>query len=227
MLQTADSPVRAYATKHGIAVSSLNDSRELQSIIAKAQPDAVVISSFNRILPKDVLATSCFINVHYSPLPRYRGRANVNWAIINGEETAAISIHLVTPGLDDGNLLFQEQIVIGENDTVQSIYDRLNAIQERELGPAVVKAVAGDPECPRIISKPRIVVDVCQTMEKSIGLDRAVAIGQLIRALGPPFPRRVYTSGQPAIGDRASRAEEGRAPVRGPRAGSGSGPIAK
>jgi methionyl-tRNA formyltransferase len=188
VLQTADSPVRGYATKHGIAVASLDDSRELRSIIAKVQPDAVVISSFNRILPKDVLATSCFINVHYSPLPRYRGRANVNWAIINGEETAAISIHLVTAGLDDGNLLFQEQIVIGENDTVQSLYDRLNAIQERELGPAVVKAVAGDPGIPQDHQQATY---CCGRVPDDGEIDwnrSCVAIGQLIRALGPPFP---------------------------------------
>jgi methionyl-tRNA formyltransferase len=188
VLHTSDSPARAYAIKHGITVSSLRDIRELQSIIEKAQPDAVVISSFNRILPKDVLATSRFINVHYSPLPAYRGRANVNWAIINGEETAAISIHHVTPGLDDGNLLFQERIVIGENDTIQSIYDRLNAIQERELGPAVIKAVAGNPGVPQDHQQATY---CCGRVPDDGEIDwtrTSVAIGQLIRALGPPFP---------------------------------------
>jgi methionyl-tRNA formyltransferase len=188
VLQTAESPVRAHATRHGIAVWSLKDSRELRSIIEEVKPDAVVISSFNRILPEDLLATSCFINVHYSPLPRYRGRANVNWAIINGEETAAISIHRVTPGLDDGNLLFQEQVVIGENDTVQLLYDRLNVIQERELGRAVVRAVAGDPGVPQDHQQATY---CCGRVPDDGEIDwnrSCVAIGQLIRALGPPFP---------------------------------------
>lgn len=188
VLHTSDSPVCAYATKHGISVSSLQDIDELRLIIENVQPNAVVISSFNRILPKDVLALSRFINVHYSPLPAYRGRANVNWAIINGEETAAISIHHVTPGLDDGNLLFQERVIIRENDTIQSLYDRLNAIQERELGPAVIKAVAGNPGVPQDHQQATY---CCGRVADDGEIDwtrTSVAIGQLIRALGPPFP---------------------------------------
>src|SRR6202008_1176253 len=100
-------------------------------IVTELHPDVVVISSFSRILSAEVLALSRFINVHYSPLPRYRGRANVNWAIINGEPTAAISVHMVRPGLDDGEILYQEEIDIGPKDTATTLYERLNAIQER------------------------------------------------------------------------------------------------
>ena len=105
--------------------------RELPAIIAKLRPEAVVISSFNRILPPDILALSRFVNVHYSPLPRYRGRANVNWAIIDGEGDRSHQHPSGAPGLDNGNILFQEQVKIAPTDTAQSLYERLNAIQER------------------------------------------------------------------------------------------------
>lgn len=81
--------------------------------------------------------------LHYSLLPHYRGRANVNWAIINGETTGGNSIHLVIPEPDGGNLLFQQAIRIGANDTVTALYERLNSIQERELGGVVVSAITG------------------------------------------------------------------------------------
>ncbi|HJU16609.1 MAG TPA: formyltransferase family protein [Stellaceae bacterium] len=192
VLRTIDDPVgdpvRIYATKYGIAVWPLGNPRDLHDIIIKLRPAVIVISSFNRILPPDVLALSRFINVHYSPLPRYRGRANVNWAIINGERTTAISIHLVTPGLDDGNILLQEEVIITPIDTVQSLYERLNTIQERELGPAVIRAVAGDLGLPQDHQNAtygcgRVPDDGEIDWSKS-----SAAIDRLIRALSPPFP---------------------------------------
>jgi methionyl-tRNA formyltransferase len=181
-------PVRAHASRLGIAVWELDNPCELPNLIVKLRPEAVIISSFNRILLPDILGSVRFVNVHYSPLPRYRGRANVNWAIINGEPLAAISIHLVTPGLDDGNILFQEQVPIAITDTAQSVYDRLNAIQERELGPAVIRAVAGDPGSPQDHGQAtygcaRIPDDGEIDWSKS-----SIAIDRLIRALTPPFP---------------------------------------
>ena len=172
-----------------------------------SRPEAVVISSFSRILPPGVLALSRFVNVHYSPLPRYRGRANVNWAIINGERAAAISIHLVAPGLDDGNLLLQEQVEIAPTDTARSLYERLNTIQERQLGPSVIRAVAGDPGLPQ---DHRQATYGCGRVSDDGEIEwskSTVAIDRLIRAPSRAFPaRRVHVS--PATADRyPTRAE--------------------
>src|SRR5262249_54082296 len=68
--------------------------------IKQTDPHAVVVSSYDRILPADLISARPFVNVHYAPLPRYRGRATVNWAIINGESRCAISIHSLVAGLD-------------------------------------------------------------------------------------------------------------------------------
>lgn len=184
----AADPVRTYAAKHGIAIRTLDSPRELFDLIVKLRPEAVVISSFSRIMPPGALALSRFVNVHYSPLPRYRGRANVNWAVINGERVVAISIHLVAPGLDDGNILFQEQVAIASTDTAQSLYERLGAIQERELGPAVIRAVAGDPGAPQ---DHRYATYGCGRVPDDGEIDwskSSAAIDRLIRALSPPFP---------------------------------------
>jgi methionyl-tRNA formyltransferase len=111
-----------------------------------------------------------------------------NWAVINGEPTAAISIHLVSPCLDSGDILFQEEVPIRPGDTAASLYHRLNTIQERELGRVVVRAVAG-------------VVGVAQDhSQATYGCARipddgeinwsqpTIAVDRLIRALTPPFP---------------------------------------
>ena len=80
--------------------------------IDESQPHCTVVSSYNRILGQEILEHGKFVNVHYSALPRYRGRANVNWAILNGEPETAITIHVIAPGLDNGNILFQQAVAI-------------------------------------------------------------------------------------------------------------------
>jgi methionyl-tRNA formyltransferase len=156
--------------------------------VLKLQPDCVVVSSYDRILPPDLIELTEFINVHYSPLPHYRGRANVNWAMINDEPCAAISIHKISPGLDDGNILFQQQISIDDADTVATVYDKLNAIQQQYLGELVVKVLNGYEGTPQN----QAAADYCCTRLPEDGeinwSDTTRKIDRFIRALVSPFP---------------------------------------
>jgi methionyl-tRNA formyltransferase len=199
-----EDPVRALAVAAGVPVFALNRGEEISGLLAKIQPDAVVISSFNRILASNVLSLSRFLNVHYSPLPQYRGRANVNWALINGEPVAAISIHAVVPGLDSGNLFFQEEIPIGLADTVSSLYERLNAIQERVLAGVVLRMLEGDCGRPQDHSQATY---GCARVAADGEIDwrsSTAQIDQLIRALTPPFPGAfTYLEMQPLVISRA------------------------
>ena len=184
----ATDPVHIFAATARIPVSTLRGLGHLAQVVSELRPAAVVISSFNLILPPPVLALSQFVNVHYSLLPSYRGRANVNWSIINGEAAAGISIHLVLPDLDGGNLLFQEAVPIKPDDTATSIYDRLNTIQERELGGSVVRAVAGDPGIPQDRNQATY---GCARVPDDGEIDwreSTSTIDRLIRALALPFP---------------------------------------
>jgi hypothetical protein len=113
----------------------------VRAAVAELQHDAVVVSSFNRILDAELVSQCPFINVHYAPLPRGRGRATVNWAIINDDATAAISIHHLVPGLDAGGILYQQTVPIGPDSTVATLYDELNEPQRRI---ATIAAIAGD-----------------------------------------------------------------------------------
>lgn len=205
-----EDPVRAFAAAEGVPTFGAQRLKEIGALIAEMRPEAVVVSSFNRILSPEVLSLSRFLNVHYSPLPRYRGRANVNWALINGEPTAAISIHTVAPGLDSGNLLYQEEIAIRPVDTASSLYERLNAIQERELASAVIRMLEGDSGRPQDHSKATYgCARVPEDGEIGWG-SSTVAIDRLIRALTPPFPGAfTYVEGQPLIVSRATPVVDG------------------
>jgi len=176
------------ASRLGLPVSYDTSMRSVKTLIENSRPDCVVISSYNRILPPDLLGLSGFINVHYAPLPKYRGRANVNWAIINGEKVAGISIHRVSPGLDAGNILFQEIIPISDTDTVATLYERLNAIQRRALGGAVLRFLAGAEGEPQDESQANY---CCGRLPEDGDINWShgtVAIDRLVRALAPPYP---------------------------------------
>jgi methionyl-tRNA formyltransferase len=115
----------------------------IERAVRHHSPDCVVVSSYDRILPARLLALCRFVNVHYAPLPRYRGRANVNWAVINSEPETAITIHVIAPGLDAGNVLYQQRVPIGPDDTVGDLYEKLNEVQRQVLGETVERHLDG------------------------------------------------------------------------------------
>jgi methionyl-tRNA formyltransferase len=184
----AEDPVHKLAAETGIPMTSWKGPEQLEQFLTSIRPAAVVISSFNLILPPPILRLSRFINVHFSLLPRYRGRANINWAMINGEHLAGISVHLVEPGLDSGNIIFQSSTPIGTNDSVASVYERLNAIQQDELGPAVVRAIGGYAG---VAQDHREATYGCGRVPDDGEIDwskSTSSIDRLVRALAPPFP---------------------------------------
>ena len=100
-----DDPVCSLAARNGVAVHHAASRNEVEQLLESIRPDLTVVSSFNRILGPETLKICPFINVHYAPLPRYRGNAPVNWALLNGEGRTAITIHRVDAGLDSGAIL--------------------------------------------------------------------------------------------------------------------------
>jgi methionyl-tRNA formyltransferase len=135
--------VLSLARQLGVSVFSDITLDGVERAVMATRPDCTVVSSYNRVLPDRILRLGRFVNVHYAPLPEYRGRANLNWAIINSEPESAISIHVVAPGLDAGNILFQRRVPVGARDTVDDLYAVLNALQRESLGRTVAEYIAG------------------------------------------------------------------------------------
>jgi len=136
-------PVVNRARTLGIPLYTQVAPKEVEALALKLNPDCVVVSSYNRVLRPGFLERFRCVNVHYAPLPQYRGRANVNWALINDEPFTAITIHMISAGLDAGNILFQQMIPIHENASVADLYESLNAIQRKVLGTTVLKMLDG------------------------------------------------------------------------------------
>src|SRR5262245_11288066 len=82
---------------HELAVPVLTDVRldAVQRAVEESQPDCTVASSYTRIISAGILEQGKFVNVHYSALPKYRSRANVNWAVFNREPETAITMHVI------------------------------------------------------------------------------------------------------------------------------------
>jgi methionyl-tRNA formyltransferase len=141
-MKMTESPVKKYAVRHHIKVLQpeklknpdfLNELRSLNA-------DLQIVVAF-RMLPEVVwnMPPMGTINVHASLLPQYRGAAPINWAIINGEKETGITTFKLRHEIDTGNILLQEKIEIGENETAGELHDRL-----KELGAQVLlKTVEG------------------------------------------------------------------------------------
>jgi methionyl-tRNA formyltransferase len=213
-------PVVRRARELGVRMVSETSRAAVEALLRDLKPDCVVVSSYDRILSPDVIARCPFVNVHYAPLPRYRGRASVNWAILNNEPWAAITIHTLVPELDAGNILFQERIPIGTNDTVADIYERLNELQREHLAETVVRRLDGYEGVPQ---DARHATYGCSRVPEDGEIDWSAsteAIHRLVRALVAPFPGAyTYFEGRRLVVWRAAIVEdppryEGRVPGR-------------
>lgn len=137
------SEVEDLAGKEGIKIVCTNSNLEIYELISKETPDLVVISSYNKILNKEILSLTKFINIHHGDLPRFRGRANINWAIIIGRDEIGLAFHEVIPDLDAGNIYAQYMVPISKDDTVKTVYDKVNKIIELNLCSIIEKVLKG------------------------------------------------------------------------------------
>lgn len=135
--------VQRSARERGVPVFTDTSVTGVERLIGEHRPDCTVISSYDRILNDRLLGCSRFVNVHYSLLPHYRGLAAVQWGVINGEPELGITVHVITRGLDAGNILFQQRVAVGPDETVSDIYAKLNGIQRDILGATVERYLGG------------------------------------------------------------------------------------
>jgi methionyl-tRNA formyltransferase len=131
------------ATHLEIPIASWVSVHDVDDLISLLRPDCVVVSSYDRILPPSLLSRCPFVNVRYAPLPLYRGRANVNWLLINRAIEAAVTVECMVPDIDAGGILAQKVVALSTANTVTQVYDKLNAIQRNILADAVELRLQG------------------------------------------------------------------------------------
>ena len=140
-------PVKECALAHNIPVFQpvkMRDGTALAQIQALA-PELIVVAAYGRILPDDILAcpSKGCINVHSSLLPRYRGAAPINWAVLNGDTVSGVTIMHMATELDAGDIIAQEATEIGPDETAEELYRRLSVLGAGLLVQAVSAIEAG------------------------------------------------------------------------------------
>lgn len=125
-------PVKLYAEENNLLVIQPEDFSELQNQerFSLLKPDVMVVAAYGQILPKNTLQTprlGC-LNIHASLLPRWRGAAPIERAILAGDKETGISIMQMNEGLDTGNVLLEKKYLISEFETSQTLTDNLSSL---------------------------------------------------------------------------------------------------
>lgn len=122
-------PVKESAIERGIPVFQPEKVKggELMPILEELKPEIIVVVAYGKILPDEVLTYPKYgcINVHASLLPKYRGAAPIQWAVVKGEEETGVTTMLMDSGVDTGDMLLIEKTKIGEDETAEQLFDRL------------------------------------------------------------------------------------------------------
>ncbi|WP_319370926.1 methionyl-tRNA formyltransferase [uncultured Ilyobacter sp.] len=134
-------PVKEYALENEITVYQPNSVRteETLNLVKEINPDLIVVVAYGKILPKELIDIPKYgvINVHSSLLPKYRGAAPIHAAIINGDTESGVSIMYIAEELDAGDVILQGKTTINEEDTLETLHDRLMDIGAKTLLEAV------------------------------------------------------------------------------------------
>ena len=140
-------PVARWAFAHSIPFIEIEDvnTAEIVEKIAGYEPDLIVVIAFGQKISNELanLPPKGSINVHSSLLPKYRGAAPINWAIINGETTTGISIITLSERMDAGQILAQSQIDIAADETAGHLHDRLAKLAAPLLLKTIGQITAG------------------------------------------------------------------------------------
>ena len=145
--QLAAPPVKELAQKHDIPVYQPLKLRQPEAVaeLEALAPDLIVVVAYGQILPKSVLeipAHGC-INVHASLLPKYRGAAPINKAIIDGETETGITTMYMDVGLDTGDMLVKKTLAIGPEETAGELHDRLASLGRETMEETLRRLCAG------------------------------------------------------------------------------------
>ena len=128
-MEMSCSPVKELALRQGLPVYQPEKMRDgtVLSILQELKPDILVVVAYGRILPDDILAQPKYgaINVHGSLLPKYRGAAPIQWAVLNGDKTTGVTTMYLAHDMDAGDMIYREETEIGEFETAGELFDRL------------------------------------------------------------------------------------------------------
>ena len=185
------SPVKKYAESKNLKIyqpEKIRKNEEFIEEIRKLQPDVICVVAYGKILPKEILEIpklGC-INVHGSLLPKYRGAAPIQWAVLNGDKATGVTTMYMDVGMDTGDMILKKETQIGDDETTGELWARLSKIGAALLVETLQKIEEGT--APRIPQGEEF--SIAPMLDKEIAkIDwdnkTAIEIKNLVRGLNP------------------------------------------
>ncbi len=196
------SPVKEFALEKNIPIYQplkVRNNLEFIEEIKKLKPDVICVVAYGKILPKEILEIpkmGC-INVHGSLLPKYRGAAPIQWAVLNGDKKTGITTIYMDEGMDTGDMILKSEVEIGEDETTGELWDRLSKIGAELLVETLKQIKEG--KAPRI--KQEKDFSIAPMLDKEMAkIDwnnkTAQDIKNLVRGLNPIMGAYSYLNGK-------------------------------
>lgn len=187
-LQVSD--VKACALKHGFPVFQPERIKLPENVayLKNYEADIYVVAAFGQILSQEILDIPKFgcVNIHASLLPKYRGAAPIQQAIIDGEKTTGVTIMQMAAGMDTGDILLQREVPIDDNETGGGLFDKLSELGAELIVEALPKIERG--ELTPVMQDEKLATK-CGKLSKNMGkIDfnkNAITIRNLVRGLNP------------------------------------------
>ena len=201
-MKLAYSPVKEYALEKNLKIYQpikIKNNTEFLDEIKTLAPDVICVVAYGKILPKEILEIpklGC-INVHGSLLPKYRGAAPIQWAVLNGDKTTGITTMYMNEGMDTGDMILKEEVEIGPEETTGDLWQKLSKI----CGEILVKTLKLIEEGKAPREKQTEEATLAPMLNKEMALidwenSDANKIHNLIRGLNPIMGAYSYIDGK-------------------------------
>ena len=183
-------PVKQLAQSHDIPVYQPRTLRDGSSdaLIEQLAPDIIVVVAYGCIIPPQLLHIAKYgcINLHVSLLPKYRGSAPIQWAVLNGDAETGVSIMQLDEGLDTGDVLMVEPVAIDPEETSGELFDRVSAVGAKTLVDALAKIEAGQlTPVPQDHSKATLAPPLSKDTARFAFTEDAAHIHNWVRGMNP------------------------------------------
>ncbi len=190
-MKLVSSPVKEYAIEKNLIIyqpEKIRKNEEFINKIKELEPDVICVVAYGKILPKAILEIPKYgcINIHPSLLPKYRGPAPIQWAVLNGDKQTGVSIMYLDEGMDTGDIILQEHIEIGTDETTGELWDRVSDIGAKLIVKALSQIESGTAKRIKQEGEPSI----APMLEKEISKinwekQTSAQICNLVRGLNP------------------------------------------
>ena len=181
-------PVKVVAEELGIPVFQPVKIREAKDVLEKTEADVCVVAAFGQIIPASILHMKKYgcINVHASLLPKYRGAAPIQWAVIDGEKESGVTIMQMDEGLDTGDMLAKVIVPLDEKETGGSLFDKLSEAGGSLCVETLAKLEKGEITPEKQGESPTAYASMLDKKMGNIDWNKsAVVIERLVRGLNP------------------------------------------